>query len=236
MSLVEERFDLEVLRGAVRYQRWLLSVFGSALSGRLLEVGPGIGNFTRWLAGSADTVVAVDPDQAMCRDVLALGQPNVRVLDTALENLAGADDSFDCVFLCNVLEHIHDDAEALRAAYSLVAPGGHVCIVVPAHPRLFGSLDRRYGHLRRYRRGDVRMALEATGFVDVSACYFNPVGAVGWFAVSRAAKRPHLTRTSVWLSEWLAVPLGRALRRVGPPPFGQSVVAMGRKPAVTETS
>jgi SAM-dependent methyltransferase len=231
MSLLDERFDLEMLRGAVRYQRWVLSVFGSALSGKVLEVGPGIGNFTRWLAQSADTVVAVEPDPTMYREVLAQARPNLRVLDRTLEDLAGTGESFDCVFLCNVLEHIDDDGEALRVAHSLLGPGGHVCVVVPAHPQLFGSLDRRYGHLRRYRQGDVRAALEATGFIAVSASYFNPIGALGWFAVSRAARRRHLTRSSVLLSEWLAVPLGRALRRVGAPPFGQSVVAMGRKAA-----
>jgi len=231
MSLVDEQFDLEVLRGAVRYQRWLLSTFGSALSGTVLEAGPGIGNFTRWLGPSVDTVVAVEPDPEMSKAVLALGLPNVTVLDTTLENLAGTDERFDCVFLCNVLEHIEDDGGALRIAHSLVAPGGHICVVVPAHPRLFGSLDRRYGHLRRYRRDDVRAALQRSGLVDVTASYFNPVGALGWWAVCRAAQRPHLTPGSVWLSERLAVPLGRALERVGPPPFGQSVVAMGRKAA-----
>jgi SAM-dependent methyltransferase len=231
MTLLDERFDLETLRGAVRYQRWLLSVFGSALSGNLLEVGPGIGNFTRWLAKTASTVVAVEPDPLMCQSVLALGEPNVRVLETTFEDLAGTEEQFDCVFLCNVLEHIVDDREALRIARSLLTPGGQVCVVVPAHPSLFGSLDHRYGHLRRYRQGEVLAALEGAGFRDVSASYFNPLGALGWLAVSRAAKRPHLTRSSVWLSEWVAVPLGRALQRLGPPPFGQSVVATGLQAA-----
>jgi SAM-dependent methyltransferase len=231
MTLLDERFDLETLRGAVRYQRWLLSVFGSALSGNVLEVGPGIGNFTRWLAQTASTVVAVEPDPLMCQSVLALGEPNVRVLETRFEDLAGTEELFDCVFLCNVLEHILDDGEALRIARSLLTPGGHVCVVVPAHPSLSGSLDHRYGHLRRYRQAEVLAALEGVGFSNVSASYFNPLGALGWLAVSRAAKRPHLTRSSVWLSEWVAVPLGRALQRLGPPPFGQSVVATGLKAA-----
>ncbi|MGH9043046.1 MAG: class I SAM-dependent methyltransferase [Acidimicrobiia bacterium] len=229
MSVVDERFDLEVLRGAIRYQRWLLDAFGPALSGRVLEVGPGIGNFTRWLAERADTVVAVEPDPTMSRDVAALGRGNVQVLEQTIEDLAGSDESFDCVFLCNVLEHIDDDAAALKVAHSLLAPGGHACVVVPAHEWLLGSLDRRYGHLRRYRRDEVQGLLQASGFVDVSAAYFNPIGALGWYAVSRAAKRPHLTRRSVLLSERLAVPVGQALARLGPPPFGQSVVATGRK-------
>lgn len=230
MSVLDESFDLQILRGAGGYQRWLLSWFGDALSGDLVEVGPGIGNFTRWLAPAARQVVVVEPEAQMCEEVEALGLPNVRILRGLLEDVTAELPASDAVLMCNVLEHIDDDAAAVRAGYGALRPGGHLCVVVPAHQLLYGSLDRRYGHLRRYCKADVRRLLESSGFVDVRAEHFNPVGALGWLFVARLARRPHLSEGSVSLSEQLAVPAGRALRRLGPPPFGQSIVAIGRRP------
>jgi hypothetical protein len=43
-------------------------------------------------------------------------------------------------------------------------------------------------------------------------------------------RRRQLTPASVMLSERVAVPVGKALRRLGPPWFGQSVIAAGRRP------
>lgn len=228
MTVLDERFDLELLREATRYQQWILSWFGPGLSGRVAEVGPGIGNFTRWIAERAEQVVAIEPEPAMCGDIKALDLPNVEVVCSMLEDLTGAETTFDSVFLCNVLEHIVDDAAALSAACRLARPGGAVCVVVPAHPTLFGSLDERYGHLRRYRRLQIQDLMRLAGLRDLRTAYFNPVGALGWLIVSRIGRRKHLSPGSVRLSERLAVPLGEQLQRLGPMPFGQSVVAIGR--------
>jgi SAM-dependent methyltransferase len=233
VTVLDERFDLETLRLARRYQRWILSTFGDALSGDVLEVGPGTGNFTRWIACTARSVLALEPEPVLYKDLQAMDLANVQVLCETIEGLSGTAQRFDTVMLCNVLEHIQDDHGALRISHSLLRPGGHVCVLVPAHPLLFGSLDRRYGHLRRYRRDEVRAALENAGFEGVSARYINPLGAIGWFAVACLAKRPNLSKSSVRLSEWTAVPLGRALDRLGWRLFGQSVVAVGyRDPTV----
>lgn len=229
MSVTEERFDLELLREAERYQRWVLDSFGAALQGDVLEVGAGIGNFTRWLAPRA-RVVVVEPDPAMCSEISALGLTDVELCQVRLEDYGGAPDSFDAVLLCNVLEHLDDDVAALRTARRLLRPGGHVCVLVPAHPRLYGSLDARYGHLRRYRKAEVRRVMEEAEFADVEARYFNPLGALGWFIVARAARRPRLNPSAVRTSERIAVPVGRVLERLSPPPLGQSVLATGRRP------
>lgn len=230
MSVVEERFDLELLREATRYQRWVLDAFAGHLRGQVLEVGAGIGNFTRWMLPRAERVVVVEPEAVMCQELAALGLPHVEVRQQCLEDFDGERGSFDAVVLYNVLEHLTDDVEALRITLGLLRPGGHACVLVPAHPALQGSLDARYGHLRRYRRAEVRSALEAAGFTDVEVRYFNPLGAVGWFLVARVARRPRLSRGAVRWSERIGVPVGRALERLFPPPFGQSVLAVGRRP------
>jgi SAM-dependent methyltransferase len=223
----DERLDLVLLGEAVRYQRWVMSEFGSAIRGEVLEVGAGVGNFTRWIARRATRVVVAEPDPGMAAEVADMSLPNVQVRTIPIEELEPASERFDSVVAINVLEHIEDDQRALRIARGLLRPGGRVCLFVPAHPSLFGSLDQRYGHLRRYTVRGAAALLRSAGFRVTRCRYFNPVGALGWWLVGRVARRTRLTRSSVVLSERIAVPIGRALERVGAPPFGQSVIAVG---------
>jgi SAM-dependent methyltransferase len=221
----DERWDLTLLRSAVRYQRWVLESFKPWLRGRTLEVGAGNGNFTRFLVDLADQVVVAEPDPEGCAEIEAMELDRVYVHCAPIEALSG--ETFESLVMLNVLEHIEDDAAALEAAKELLAPGGALCMLVPAHPALYGTLDRRYDHFRRYKRDEVDRALRDAGF-DVKFCrYFNPLGAIGWWFVARAFRRPSLPRNAVRLSEMLGVPLGR---RFHAPRFGQSVIAVAVRP------
>lgn len=230
MSLTDsELFDLRLLREATRYQKWVVESFGTCIRGEVLEVGAGLGNFTRWLTDAADRVVAVEPDGDMCREITALGLAGVEVVEAPLEDLEARYDGFDAVVLFNVLEHFEDDVAAVIEARSRLRDGGSVCVFVPAHQFLFGSLDRRYDHVRRYSTRDVEALLDRAGLRAEVLRYFNPLGALGWFLAGRVARRPNLDPAAVRLSERLAVPVGRWLERAGvPAPFGQSVLAVGR--------
>ena len=224
----DERFDLDLLRGAVRYQRWLLSVLGP-IGGDVLEVGSGSGNFTRWLAPLSDHLVALEPDAGLARRVVELGFPNVEVVTARLEAMP-AERVFDAAVMINVLEHIEDDAAALGALRARIRPGGRAIVVVPAHQQLFGRLDEKYHHVRRYTRRSVASVFERAGLEVERARYFNPLGAIGWLVFVRWMKRQRLTPASIRLTENIVVPVGRVLDAIGFRPFGQSVVALGRRP------
>lgn len=223
----DERFDLDLLRGAVRYQRWLLSALGP-IGGDVLEIGAGSGNFTRWLAPLADHLVALEPDASLAQGVSDLGLTNVEVMKGRLETMQ-PDRTFDTAVMINVLEHIEDDAAALNALRERLRPGGRAIVVVPAHQMLYGALDEKYHHVRRYTRGEVRDAFERAGLAVDSARYFNPLGAIGWLVFVRLMRSRRLTRSSIWITENAVVPVGRVLDALRLRPFGQSVVALGRR-------
>ena len=223
----DERFDLDLLRGAVRYQRWLLSALGP-IGGEVLEIGAGSGNFTRWLAPLADHLVAIEPESSLGKRVVDLSLPNVEVVTARLEFMP-AERLFDVAVMINVLEHIEDDTAALVALRERLKPGGRAIVVVPAHQRLYGTLDEKYHHVRRYARREVGAAFERAGLEIDSVRYFNPLGAIGWLVFVRWMGSQRLTPSSIWITENIVVPLGRMLDALRVRPFGQSVIALGRR-------
>jgi SAM-dependent methyltransferase len=113
---------------------------------------------------------------------------------------AGA--SFDLVCAFEVLEHIEDDAAALREWASHLRPDGWLLLSVPAFSRRFGSSDRKAGHYRRYEREQLGATLAAAGLQPRSIQLYgyplaNLVAAVG-SALARlsSGKRSYAERTA----------------------------------------
>ncbi|MBW3578646.1 MAG: class I SAM-dependent methyltransferase [Actinobacteria bacterium] len=224
-----ERYDLGLLRDAVSYQRWVVDSFGSVLRGRVIDVGAGIGNYTRWIARRVPEVVALEPDPAMCAAIADLGLDNVEVIQRPLEQYTiFANAQFDTAMLIDVLPLWADDMAAIRATGRMLQIGGHVCVLVPAHPQLSGALDARYGHHRRYTKDRMVRLFQGAGFVMEELRYFNLLGALTWLVASRLMRRPHLDPAVVRISESVTVPASRLVERYARVPFGQSLLAIGR--------
>ncbi len=67
------------------------------------------------------------------------------------------------VMLFDVLEHVEDDCALLRRLAAGVSPGTLFLITVPSGRRLFGPLDRRLRHFRRYDRRELNILVEKAG-------------------------------------------------------------------------
>src|SRR4029077_14691482 len=102
---------------------------------RVLEVGSGTGVMTRYLSTREHLVATdIDPDYVELLRRTYADKPNVevRALDLARLDGDGLPRLFDTVVCSNVLEHVEDDAAALRAMRSILLPAGRVVLVVPA--------------------------------------------------------------------------------------------------------
>lgn len=66
--------------------------------------------------------------------------------------------SFDVIFLFDVLEHISDEQAFLKAVLFHLAPHGKLVINVPAGQWAFSKYDEAAGHLRRYSIETLREA------------------------------------------------------------------------------
>lgn len=216
---------------AEKYNAWLVERCRPHLGAQVLDVGAGIGTFTELAAETCERVIALEPEAefaARLRDRFA-ARSNVSVLERDAEGLDAESGPFDSIICFNVLEHIRDDDGALRHFHSLLRPGGHLLLLVPAHPALFGAIDQTVHHERRYRRDALRAQLERHGFGLADIRYVNPVGALGWFVSGRLLGRPQIPQGPLKLYDTV-VPALRALDRVGLP-FGLSVWAVARRDA-----
>lgn len=183
--------ELASLGGANRFCDWMFDQFSAFVGGAVVEVGAGIGTFSRRLLDAgAERLLLIEPEAA-CAEVLEERfAPDSRVElardlvpdSPALASLRGQAQLVVCQ---NVLEHIGDDESALRAMASSLAPGGRLALVVPAGPGLYGPLDEAYGHWRRYEAGDLDAIVAAAGLEVERVKPLNALGIPGWWAKNR---------------------------------------------------
>jgi SAM-dependent methyltransferase len=220
------------LADARNYNQWLFGRGASHLGRRVLDVGAGIGTFTALAVEAGASVVALEPDGPFARHLrerFADADVHVREADVRGADLDEQLGTFDSIICFNVLEHVDDDVATLARFRDLLAPGGHLLLLVPAHEWLASPFDREVGHERRYRRDELAVRLAAGGLSVEDVRYVNPIGALGWLVSMRLGRRHDLPYGQLRVFDRL-VPALRPLDRL-PLPFGQSVWAVAQRPA-----
>jgi 2-polyprenyl-3-methyl-5-hydroxy-6-metoxy-1,4-benzoquinol methylase len=222
---------LDALTEAVQYADWIVEMSQPYLGAEILELGAGHGTVTDRLRRHGGKVTASDLSPR-CVEVLRAKYDGASDVDVFHGDVAAAvaERSYDSVVLVNVLEHIEDDGRALREILAGLRPGGTVVLFVPAFEALYSNFDRMVGHYRRYRRDDLARLVSSTGFEVVEARYVNCIGAVAWWVIARQLGRFPTNRAAMRSYDRTVVPLIRALESRWTPPFGQSVLCIGRRP------
>jgi glycosyltransferase involved in cell wall biosynthesis len=181
---------LNNLTGTPQYLSWLARNLRPYLGGEVLEVGAGIGNLTARLMSRRALYVAGEKDplhlHALRNRFLRTPNVVVRRLDPEIpEDLAGSERAFDTVLCLNILEYLEEPGRALASIRATLKPNGVVVVLVPNGPALFGTLDRRLGHKRRYSSGEARRLLESQGFAVEKIYSFNKAGMPPWWLYSK---------------------------------------------------
>ena len=236
-------FELQSLSKAVRYQHWSMDAVSPFMGKRILELGSGIGNMSQHLpAGELLYLTEASSDcfthlkkmieqraqnaEPVEGELLDLNQPWVDRLSQK---------NFDTVVSFNVMEHIEDDEAAFRQQYQILKASQssgvkRIVVFVPAHPWLFGSLDRIFLHFRRYRRDRIQKLFQKIDpQCKVQTRHFNLVGTPGWFMMGRVLKKTTIDMGAIKTFERL-IPWIRALddfiHVVLKFPVGQSLITV----------
>ncbi len=227
-------WDLENIAGATRLVDWTAQQVLPYARGDVAELGAGIGTYTERLLGAdIQSLLIVEPEPE-CAEHLRQrfgGHDLVRIAQEDLPyapSINGDGAHFDAIVNQNVIEHVDDDKAAVSAMAKALKPGGVLTIQVPAHPRLYGGLDRVYGHHRRYTKRALRDLLEDAGLEVVEIKPFNALGIVGW-VLNRWREAPRLSPRALTLYEWL-LRIWRPVEDRLPVPWGLNWVAYARRP------
>ena len=225
--------DLEIMSSAENYRAWMYSRIAPAVGRRILEIGCGIGNFTR-LFLDRELVVAADVYEPCLQQLkLLLGERSnlipVRLDVSDPATVALRPYEFDTVICLNVLEHVEQDDKALEHMHAVLQPGGRLVLLVPAFPFLYGSVDRSLAHYRRYTRKTLLPRMRDAGFRIERSFYMNMVGMVGWFLNNRILNHREEDPAQIAFFDRFIAPPAERFERLVPPPFGLSLIAIGVK-------
>jgi SAM-dependent methyltransferase len=226
-------YDLDELAGARRLADWMFDQFRPLVSHETAEVGAGIGTFSERLLGAGvERLLLVEPDPELAAELERRFGSDTRV-ELVRDSVPGsptlARDAgrFGFVLCQNVLEHVPDDGGAVSELAAALRLDGVLGLLVPAHPRLYGSLDREYGHERRYTRERLERLIADAGLELVELRSFNLLGVVGWWWKSRRGARG-LGHRSLRAYEAL-LPLWKPVERLLRPRAGLSLIAVARR-------
>jgi len=220
------------LERARRFNDWMGSALRPFVGQRVLEIGAGIGSITNQFI-PRETYVAsdVNPNYLRFLQSYALGKPYLNVLKIDPEQPAdffGLEGQFDTVIMLNVLEHLENEASALRNLWSALRPGGQAIILVPQNPHLYGTLDDALGRKKRYTPEQLSGALTAAGFKMERLFDFNRAAVPGWWFNGKLLHRRRYSRVQIKTME-LLMPVVRRLDRLCPW-RGLSIIAIAAKP------
>ncbi len=218
---------------ASNYFDWQARMAKEQLGSRVLEIGCGMGNFTRHLL-DRELVVGIDIEEPCVqrhRERFA-GNSNLEarvmdVLDPAFLELKSYD--LQSIVMLNVLEHVSDDVLALKHMNGVLPLGGKVVLIVPAFESLYGPIDTNLGHYRRYSKPSFRLLAENQGFHVRVLRYINSVGFVGWWLNAKVLKKTEQSENQIKFFDSKIVPILSRFEAAIEPPFGQSLFAVLEK-------
>ena len=215
--------DQERMQLAPQYFEWQAELAKAAIGERVLEIGCGVGNFTRHLL-EKNLVVAIDIEGS-CIERMAETFPNCPNLVTCKldvqdpEFIALRRHEVDSIVCLNVLEHVRDDALALRHMHAVLPSGGRVVLIVPAFEALYGPIDQRLGHFRRYSKRSVRALAHSTGYSAVTLRYMNVIGMFGWYMNAHLLRYTEQSSRQIRIFDRYCVPVMRRIESWLAPPL-----------------
>ena len=181
---------LEAMSVAPGFNRWMYERVCQHLSGRILEIGSGIGNISSCFLEDERSICLSDIRENYCAYLRKTFQGNKSLEGVLKLNLTHPDfdteykehiGSFDGLFALNVVEHIEDDQLAIANANELLRPGGRMVILVPAFQYLYNQFDESLEHYRRYNKQSLSLLFEQNKLQIKKRYYFNLAGVPGWY-------------------------------------------------------
>jgi 2-polyprenyl-3-methyl-5-hydroxy-6-metoxy-1,4-benzoquinol methylase len=222
--------DLDAMSGVNNYYNWINSMIKNYVGKEILEVGAGNGNFTKALATrfSNSILLSIEPSDQMYTQLSKIPlRTNQTISQSRLDQLNEIE-LFDTIIYNNVMEHVEDDQQEIKLAYSKLKPGGHLIMFSPAQPFLMSDFDRSIGHYRRYTlKEKVQKTINAS-FEVKEKYYVDFPGVLAWFIFVKLLKFD-ISGENAGLYDKIIVPILQIWDPAKLLHFGKNIMVIGRK-------
>lgn len=111
---------------------------------RVLDIGCGTGNFTNLLQHITKACVSGADQSAGMLEKARLKNPDIQFTQADACDLPYEDDSFDFVYMTDVIHHIPDVGKLFEEIYRILKSGGKVCISTQSHEQIDGRFFNEY--------------------------------------------------------------------------------------------
>jgi 2-polyprenyl-3-methyl-5-hydroxy-6-metoxy-1,4-benzoquinol methylase len=228
---------LEIISKADNFNKWTYDTIRPFLKGRILEIGSGLGNISKYVIADYTDVTLSDFDNGYYENLKKVYSFNPHVSEILQINVqqnnfnlyyASLKESFDSIFILNVVEHLKDDSAALKNCKFLLKPGGFLIVLVPAYSFLYSNMDKELGHYRRYTSKSLSALMQQQGLKLIQNRYFNILGIAGWFFSSVFLKSKLIKQSEMTLFDKL-VPFAKFIDKLFHKSFGLSVITIAKK-------
>lgn len=213
--------NLAIMSHAVNYNNSLYNWVARDVKPNLavLDFGAGNGEYAnRFPLGSVDAA-EIDPDL-----LPLIKQP----IYTDISQLTR---TYDLIYTINVLEHIDQHGDIVKALYAKLKPGGRLKVFVPARQEIFSNMDEHVGHYRRYDKQLVRQILTDAGFRVTDCRYYDFAGYFISLLYKWLGNDGRITKQSVVLYDRVVFPVSRFFDHLtAGHVIGKNVIAEAVKP------
>lgn len=199
---IVNRLYLAVRRRTMRRKRNLVQRETGLRTGRLLDIGSGVGTFANTMQRAGWEVTGLEPEEAARQKAKELYDITLQPVEQFFQLPAG---SFDAITLWHVLEHVHALENYLRQMEKLLKPTGKLLIAVPNYTSRDASIYREYWaaydvprHLYHFSPVAMRTLVERVGLhcEAVRPMWFDS------FYISMLSNKYKFGKTKLPLAGW----------------------------------
>jgi len=170
----------------------------------------------------------LEPDENMYRLLLKKTDsfpPNTSVKKGSLADVT---QKFDTILYIDVLEHIKDDAAELARASSHLNGKGRLIVLCPAFNFLFSDFDRSIGHIRRYKKKELKK-ITPPGMKLILIRYLDSAGFFASAANKFLLHQSYPSRIQIRFWDKCLVPISKITDPLFLYLFGKSILTVWEK-------
>lgn len=220
----------EQMQNATNYNQWTFEQFSQYIHGDVLEVGCGVGSFTKIITeqGEFDSLYCIDISQPAI-DLIKTKNFGSKVKIECID-LINIEGHFDFIVCMNVMEHVEDDERFFKKLLSMLKKDGVLFLLVPSHKFLYSNFDIAAGHFKRYSKAMMNKFELPNDITIIKQYYFNMIGAAGYWVVYKALKSNNINDTEgeIGMFDKYIVPFSKKFLPASTP-FGISLISIYKK-------